>query len=125
MTSQNINTDWQSGKSFSETNLYMLESEVACDVTFRVGTEQTTVHCHKFMLISRSHVFAAMLCGPLAETGEIKIPDVTVEIFKLCLRFLLLSFTRTHTRRWHAHKFKIIIVLSFNNYPYNTNQQIL
>ncbi|XP_041361734.1 BTB/POZ domain-containing protein 2-like [Gigantopelta aegis] len=88
MTSQTSTTDWQSGKEFAETNLYMLEHEIACDVTFRVGAEQTTVRAHKFMLISRSHVFSAMLCGPMAETGEIEIPDVDAEIFSLFLRFL-------------------------------------
>ncbi|XP_041347134.1 BTB/POZ domain-containing protein 6-like [Gigantopelta aegis] len=88
MTSQMSTTDWQSGKEFAETNLYMLEHEIACDVTFRVGAEQTTVRAHKFMLISRSHVFSVMMCGPMAEPGEIEIPDVDAGIFRLFLRFL-------------------------------------
>ncbi|XP_041360436.1 BTB/POZ domain-containing protein 2-like [Gigantopelta aegis] len=88
MSSQNTTTDWQSGRDFAETNLYMLEHEITCDVTFRVGTEQTTVRAHRFMLISRSHVFSAMLCGPLAETGEIEIPDVDGDSFSLFLRFV-------------------------------------
>ncbi|XP_041360724.1 BTB/POZ domain-containing protein 2-like [Gigantopelta aegis] len=88
MTSQISTTDWQSGKEFAETNLYMLDHEIACDVTFRVGAQQTTVRAHRFMLISRSHVLSAMLCGPMVETGEIEIPDVDAGISRLSLRFL-------------------------------------
>ncbi|XP_041361660.1 BTB/POZ domain-containing protein 2-like [Gigantopelta aegis] len=83
-----INDDWQTRKSLAETNLYMLENKIACDITFRVGPTREKIQAHKFMLISRSHVFAAMFTGPMAEMGEVDIPDVGVTIFNLFLGFV-------------------------------------
>ncbi|XP_041379498.1 BTB/POZ domain-containing protein 6-B-like [Gigantopelta aegis] len=83
-----VNDDWQTRKSLAETNLYMLDNKIVCDVTFRVGTTREIIQAHKFMLISRSHVFAAMFTGPMAEMGEVDIPGVGVEIFNLFLRFV-------------------------------------
>ncbi|XP_041360726.1 BTB/POZ domain-containing protein 2-like [Gigantopelta aegis] len=83
-----INDDWQTRKSLAETNLYMLDNKIACDVTFRVGSTREIIQAHKFMLISRSHVFAAMFIGPMAEMGEVDIPDVDATIFNLFLRFV-------------------------------------
>ncbi|XP_041361417.1 BTB/POZ domain-containing protein 2-like isoform X2 [Gigantopelta aegis] len=83
-----VNDDWQTRRSLAQTNLFMLENKVACDVTFRVGQTRETIQAHKFMLISRSHVFATMFNGPMAETGEVDIPDVDANVFNLFLRFL-------------------------------------
>jgi len=79
--------DWQAGKSVTETNRYMLTNDVFCDVAFRVGENHDVVYAHKYILISRSCVFCAMLLGPLAEPeGEyICIPDIKKETFKQML----------------------------------------
>ncbi|XP_041361882.1 BTB/POZ domain-containing protein 6-B-like [Gigantopelta aegis] len=83
-----VNDDWQTRKSLAQTNLYMLQNKVACDVTFRVGPTREIIEAHKFMLISRSHVFAAIFTGPMAEMGQVDIPDVPVNIFNLFLGFV-------------------------------------
>ncbi|XP_071119149.1 BTB/POZ domain-containing protein 6-like [Haliotis cracherodii] len=86
--------NWQSGKSLVECNLHMLTSEDSYDVSFRVGKEEKLVRAHRYVLMSRSCVFHAMLCGPLAEKEEIKISDVEGEIFSEMLRYL---YTDTST----------------------------
>lgn len=43
-------------------------------------------HAHKYMLVSRSPVFYAMLCGEMAEPGEIVITDVHPEAFQYMLK---------------------------------------
>lgn len=83
-------SDWQTGKTLSECTQFMLEHEIACDVTFLLGDTKQEVRAHKFILISRSPVFSAMFCGPMAETQEqITIPDIAPEVFKIVLRYLL------------------------------------
>ncbi|XP_071119215.1 BTB/POZ domain-containing protein 6-like [Haliotis cracherodii] len=86
--------NWQSGKSLAQCNLHMLTSEDSCDVNFRVGKEEKLVRAHRYVLMSRSCVFHAMLCGPLAEKEEIKIPDVEEEIFTEMLKYLYTDTTR-------------------------------
>ncbi|XP_046576052.1 BTB/POZ domain-containing protein 6-like [Haliotis rubra] len=85
--------NWQSGKTLAECNLHMLTSEDSCDVSFRVGKEGTPVRAHRYVLTSRSCVFYAMLCGPLAEKEDIKIPDVEEELFSEMLRYLYTDTT--------------------------------
>ncbi|XP_046576054.1 BTB/POZ domain-containing protein 6-like [Haliotis rubra] len=80
--------NWQSGKTLAECNLHMLTSEDSCDVSFLVGKEGTLVRAHRYILMSRSCVFYAMLCGSLAEKEDIKIPDVEEELFSEMLRYL-------------------------------------
>ena len=36
--------DWQSDKTFAETNKYMLTHKIDCDVTFLVGEEEEKVN---------------------------------------------------------------------------------
>ncbi|KAL5012972.1 hypothetical protein ScPMuIL_011523 [Solemya velum] len=82
-------SDWQTGKSLSECTQFMLEHEIACDVTFILGETKQEVRAHKFILISRSPVFSAMFCGSLVETQEpITIPDIAPEVFKILLRYM-------------------------------------
>ncbi|XP_067678763.1 BTB/POZ domain-containing protein 6-like [Haliotis asinina] len=88
-----LDDNWQSGKSLAECNLYMLTSEDSCDVSFRVGNNERIVRAHRYVLMSRSSVLHAMLCGPLAEKEEIRIPDVEEEIFNDMLRFLYTDTT--------------------------------
>ncbi|XP_033726035.1 BTB/POZ domain-containing protein 6-like [Pecten maximus] len=80
--------DWQVGKTLSESFDHLLTSGIASDVTFIVGEEKNRVSAHKLVLLSRSPVFYAMLEGPMAEKGEITIPDITLEAFNLFLRYL-------------------------------------
>ncbi|XP_048245035.1 BTB/POZ domain-containing protein 6-like isoform X1 [Haliotis rufescens] len=80
--------NWQSGKTVAECNLRMLNTEDLSDVTFRVGSEKQVVRAHRYVLVSRSCVFHAMFCGPLAETGEVTIPDIEADIFKEFLRYV-------------------------------------
>ena len=82
--------DWQIHRSVIECNRYMLDHEVACDVQFLVGGEESKrvkVGAHKYVLMSRSPVFYAMLHGDLQETAEyIQVPDTEVSAFRQMLR---------------------------------------
>ncbi len=73
--------NWQSDKGLAECNLHMLLSKDCCDVTFLVGSKEKIIVAHRYVLSSRSCVFHAMFCGPLAEKGDITIPDVEEDIF--------------------------------------------
>ncbi|XP_061170988.1 BTB/POZ domain-containing protein 6-like [Saccostrea echinata] len=66
----------------------MLQHEIHCDVSFKVGKEEKLVRAHKYVLASRSPVFDALLYGDLAESNEIKIPDIEPSAFNVLLRFL-------------------------------------
>ncbi|KAL5018974.1 hypothetical protein ScPMuIL_004696 [Solemya velum] len=82
-------SDWQTGKTLTECTQYMLEHEIACDVTFLLGETKEEVRAHKVFMISRSSVFSAMFCGPLAETQDlIPIPDIEPEVFRILLRYV-------------------------------------
>ena len=69
--------DWQNELTLTESNRYMLDNQIDCDVWFTLlpsggaaGEElPVTVGCHRYMLVSRSPVFFAMLSGPLAVTS--------------------------------------------------------
>ncbi|XP_060064952.1 BTB/POZ domain-containing protein 1-like [Ylistrum balloti] len=81
-------TSWQIGKTLSECFDHVFTSGIISDVTFLVGENNTKIEAHKLILVSRSPVFYAMLEGPMAEKGEITIPDISEDIFKLFLRYL-------------------------------------
>ncbi|XP_069101855.1 BTB/POZ domain-containing protein 6-like [Argopecten irradians] len=81
-------SDWQVGKTLSECFDHLLSSGISSDVTFIVGEEKTRIFAHKLVLLSRSPVFYAMFEGPMAEKGEITIPDISPEIFRIFLRYL-------------------------------------
>lgn len=80
--------DWQIGKPLHERMLNMLNQQLMCDVIFRVGSEQRTVKAHRCMLASASPVFYSMFEGPLAEQGEICIPDIEEDVFKEIVRYI-------------------------------------
>ncbi|KAL4228793.1 BTB And C-terminal Kelch [Mactra antiquata] len=85
--------DWQSEQNVLTTNQYMLDNEICSDVTLIMGSDQQPVKAHKFMLVSRSHVFYVMFCGQLAETGDtVKILDIEADIMKIFLRFLYTEY---------------------------------
>ncbi|XP_046566625.1 BTB/POZ domain-containing protein 6-like [Haliotis rubra] len=87
-TTSGLVDDWQARKTVTECNLRMLETEDCSDATFRLGPQKQVVRAHSYVLVSRSCVFKAMLCGPLAEKGEITIPDIELDIFKEFLRYV-------------------------------------
>ncbi len=87
--------DWQLGKKVLECNKHMFEHAIECDVTFsfppsdgpRRPKEGDVISAHKYILISRSPVFYAMLSGPARdESGRISIEDINVESFREMLR---------------------------------------
>ncbi|XP_067660674.1 BTB/POZ domain-containing protein 6-like [Haliotis asinina] len=80
--------DWQAGKTVTECNRRMLETEEFSDVTFLLGSQKHVVRAHRYVLVSRSCVFNAMFCGPLAEKGDITIPDIEADIFTQFLRYV-------------------------------------
>ncbi|KAK3590970.1 hypothetical protein CHS0354_020323 [Potamilus streckersoni] len=80
--------DWQAQRDVLRSNRYMLENHIACDLTFYIGKERKEVMAHKYVLISRSSVFYAMLCGPVKETGPVSIPDIEPTVFDEFLRFI-------------------------------------
>ena len=77
--------DWQLNKTLPECMLHMLEHEIMCDISFRVGSEEKIVKAHKYILCSRSPVFFIMIEGSIPETGEITIPDIDPMTFKVLL----------------------------------------
>lgn len=82
------NQDWRTGKNAAQCNRYMLEHQLYCDVKFMVGSgdEKQLFSAHKYILISRSEVFEAMLVGLLHEHSDnIEIPDVYPAAFQKLL----------------------------------------
>ena len=73
--------EWQIGKTLSDRLCHMLRNQLMCDVTFRVGSTQTPIKSHKFMLASASPVFYSMFEGPMAEKGDVSIPDIEADVF--------------------------------------------
>lgn len=76
--------DWQANKTLSECNRHMLNNEIAFDVYFLVGENRQVVGAHRYVLVSRSCVFYAMLIGPMAGKSDekIAIPDIENEVFQ-------------------------------------------
>ena len=76
--------------SFKETNKHMLEEQLDCDISFVLSSpEGSDVHiqAHRYMVISRSPVFRAMLCGPLkVKENHIRVEDIDPQAFKEILR---------------------------------------
>ncbi|XP_052097602.1 BTB/POZ domain-containing protein 6-like [Mytilus californianus] len=80
-------TDWRDDKALPDCMMYMLQNEIMCDVTLRVGDNRTPIKAHKYMLSSRSAVFHTMFEGSLPEKGEITIPDVDEDTFRHILKY--------------------------------------
>ena len=82
--------DWQNERGVLASNKYMLDHQIDCDVIFQLENHEgkvVTLRAHKYVLVSRSPVFFAMLNGPLAEKNRnIRITDVTPEGFWNLLR---------------------------------------
>ena len=81
------NNDWQAGKKVLDCNRYMLDNQLYCDVKFQVGKAGRLISAHKYVLASRSSVFAAMFYGGLPETSDvIVVCDIEPEFFEILLR---------------------------------------
>ncbi|CAC5375769.1 BTBD3_6 [Mytilus coruscus] len=81
-------TDWRDNKPLPECMMFMLQNEIMCDVTLRVGYDRTPIKAHKYMLSSRSAVFHTMFEGSLPEKGDIKIPDIDENTFRDILKYM-------------------------------------
>ncbi|KAG2309351.1 hypothetical protein Bca52824_029099 [Brassica carinata] len=66
----------------------LLDSELGCDITFRVGDE--TYKAHKLILAARSPVFRAQFYGPVGNNsvGRVVIEDMEPSIFQAMLSFI-------------------------------------
>ncbi|XP_071108561.1 BTB/POZ domain-containing protein 6-like [Haliotis cracherodii] len=82
--------NWQARCDLAQSNFHMLTNEISCDVLLWVGQEKTVFRAHQYVLISRSCVFNAMICGNLRQQddGPIKIPDIEADIFEEFLKFM-------------------------------------
>ena len=86
-----LNDDWQTGKNVLECNKYMLDNRLYCDVKVQVGKAGKLISAHKYVLASRSSVFAAMFYGGLPETSDvIVVSDIEPEVFDILLRYIYL-----------------------------------
>ena len=80
-------------RSVLESNKYMFENKVVCDVTFLIqypaDGQPTRIPAHKYVLFSRSPVFFAQFCGTAAPlTGDVLIDDMPAEDFTEMLRLV-------------------------------------
>lgn len=71
----------------------MLENEISYDVIFHIGERSDEVRSHSFILTARSHVFQAMLEGPMIDRDPngrvlVSLPEVDVEMVQCFLRFV-------------------------------------
>lgn len=82
--------DWQNHLNVLESNRFMLENQIDCDVSFVLlppGGETVNIGAHRYPLICRSPVFFAMFSGPLANgEKEIRITDIAPSTFWQLLR---------------------------------------
>ncbi|XP_022336931.1 BTB/POZ domain-containing protein 6-like isoform X3 [Crassostrea virginica] len=92
--------DWQANKTLSECNRHMLNNEIAFDVYFLVGENRQVVGAHRYVLVSRSCVFYAMLIGPMAGKSDekIAIPDIENEVFQHMLEYIYCEDTKVETK---------------------------
>ena len=73
--------NWQLGKTLSDRLHHMLNNQLMCDVTFRVGSTKTPIKSHKFMLASVSPIFYSMFNGQMDEKGDVCIADIEADVF--------------------------------------------
>lgn len=88
MSSEPTTGNWQRAKGVLACNRHMLENQLACDITFVVGSSQEKVGAHRYILQSRSGVFFAMLDGPGADRSQIDLPDTQPKVLWQLLRYM-------------------------------------
>ncbi|CAG2231792.1 unnamed protein product [Mytilus edulis] len=109
--------DWRKNKTLQDCMLYMLQNEIMCDVTFRVGESRRMIKAHKNILASRSRVFHTMFEGSLPEKGEISIPDIDEDTFSNLLLFVydddvLISNKNVDSLLYAGDKYMLSTVMS-------------
>ena len=84
---------WQTSRSQNECHQYMLENQIISDVIIKFpssgesGSGYKELAAHKYMLVSRSPVFEAMLTGNFKEGGHtVTITDVEPDTFMNLLK---------------------------------------
>ena len=79
--------NWESRKTQATCSRYMLENEIHCDVSFRVGQDGELFRAHKLILAQRTAVFDRMLFGSdVDQKSPILIPDIEPAAFRAILR---------------------------------------
>jgi len=107
---------WQHAASFADTNTFMLDNQVLCDVTLVSGTDKQEIPCHRFILASRSPVFYTMFCGSLPETGRVEIPDIEAETLRNVIRYFKLALcVKKHTCVHVLHIYKALLDVCKNS----------
>ncbi|XP_067677788.1 BTB/POZ domain-containing protein 6-like [Haliotis asinina] len=87
-TTRETTPDWQTGKSSTDCNRYMLEHQLDCDVTFEVGQSKEIIRAHSYILRSRSPTLYQFLSSPVVgRPYTIPLPDATPEALKCVLRY--------------------------------------
>ncbi|XP_046558087.1 BTB/POZ domain-containing protein 1-like [Haliotis rubra] len=81
-----LSPDWQTGKSSTECNRYMLEQQLGCDVTFEVGQSKEIIRAHSYILKSRSQTLCHFLSRP-AFGLPYPLPSATPEDLICVLRY--------------------------------------
>ncbi len=94
--------------SVQEANRQMLKQEICTDVEFLVGElpDRKLFRAHRYVLMSRSPVFFAMLTGSMQEAqsvGPIEVPDGTPSAFGEFLRYLLILLARYNISLRSSH----------------------
>lgn len=56
------------------------------NVTFVFEASDIKIKAHKLLLVAASNVFEAMFSGNFAEEDQVKITDITPEVFQLMIR---------------------------------------
>ncbi|XP_063218540.1 uncharacterized protein LOC134528805 [Bacillus rossius redtenbacheri] len=66
----------------------LLEEGAWSDVQFSVGKEESGFRAHRLVLASAGPALAALMYGPLAEPGTVRVPDVSPGAFRALLHYL-------------------------------------
>ena len=97
---------WQTSKSnMKERNAVMFNNELQADVHFIVGSgsNKQRIPVHKYILLTGSPVFHAMLCSrPTDEKKEIAIPDVEPQAFLMLLKWVGNISANSDKKRKHG-----------------------
>ena len=92
-------------KSLVECNRYMFKHQINTDVCFSIeygDIEAKQICAHKYVLMSRSPVFNAMLYGslPMNTDEPLKITDVEPEAFTAVLRWAYILYMYMDIEMW-------------------------
>ena len=75
--------NWQPGKTLSQSASFLLENEIATDITFTFPNEKETIKADCFVLMARSSVFYVMFNSSLFQPEkDVQMSDIEPAIFK-------------------------------------------